>query len=118
RRAMHDQFADQRIVVGRDDVAGIRMRVDTYARTAGWVENRDLSRTWRKIATRVFRVDPTFDAVSAHGRRLHRKPLARGHAYLFLHQVDPGHEFGNRMLDLDTRIHLHEIETAILIQQE
>ncbi len=46
-----------------------------------------------------------------------RKPLARGDANLQLHQVQSGHQFGHRMLDLQARIHFQEIEVLLLIRQ-
>jgi len=33
---------------------------------------------------------------------------------LLLHQIDPGHFFGHRMLDLNAGVHFHEIELPIL----
>ena len=41
--------------------------------------------------------------------------LAGCHAQLPLHQVGPGDHLGHRMLDLQTRVHFHEIERAILV---
>ena len=37
---------------------------------------------------------------------------------LRLDQIDSGHHFGHRMLDLDTRVHLEEIEIAIGVDQK
>src|SRR5688572_14429986 len=37
---------------------------------------------------------------------------------LLLYQIDPRHQLGHRMLHLDTRVHLHEVERAILVEQE
>jgi hypothetical protein len=42
------------------------------------------------------------------------KLLAGGNADHLLDQVDAGHKFGDRMLDLQPRIHLEEIERAVL----
>ena len=44
--------------------------------------------------------------------------LARGYPDLPFHKIKPGHHFGHRMLNLQTRVHLHEVEAAILIGNE
>ena len=43
--------------------------------------------------------------------------LARGDADLLLHDVDAGDHFGDRMLDLHARVHLDEVELAVLVQE-
>ncbi len=43
--------------------------------------------------------------------------LARGHQQLRLHQVDAGDHLGDRMLDLDARVHLDEEELAVLVEE-
>ena len=47
-----------------------------------------------------------------------RQLLARGNQDLALHQVDAGDELRNRMLHLDARVHLDEVEVAVLVHQE
>ena len=42
---------------------------------------------------------------------------AGGDADLFLHEVEPGEHFGHRMLDLKPRVHLDEIELAVLVEK-
>ena len=41
-----------------------------------------------------------------------RQRLAAGDAQLPLDQVEPGDHLGHRMLDLQPRVHLHEIEAC------
>ncbi len=41
-----------------------------------------------------------------------------GQADLLLDQIDTGHHFGDRMFDLDARVHFHEEEVAILVEKE
>jgi hypothetical protein len=43
--------------------------------------------------------------------------LAGGHQQLRLHQVDAGDQFGDRMLHLDARVHLDEVELAVLVEE-
>ena len=37
---------------------------------------------------------------------------------LLLHEVAPGDELGDAVLDLDARVHLHEVVVAVLVEQE
>ena len=45
-RLMHDQLADHRIVVGRNRVAGVDVRIEADAEPAGHDHPRDLCRAW------------------------------------------------------------------------
>ena len=44
--------------------------------------------------------------------------FAAGDAELRLDQVDAGDEFGDRVLDLDARVHLDEVELAVFVHEE
>ena len=46
-----------------------------------------------------------------------RQLAAGGDADLLQHEIDPGDHLGDRMLDLDARVHLDEIELAILVKK-
>ena len=61
RFLMHDQLADHRIVVGRDLIALIDVRIDPHARAARRNEFFDRAGTRRKIPRRIFGVDAAFD---------------------------------------------------------
>ena len=43
--------------------------------------------------------------------------LARRDAQLPLDEVESGHEFGHRVLDLQARVHLEEEELAVLVEE-
>jgi hypothetical protein len=43
---------------------------------------------------------------------LHAQPLAESNAQLFLDEVDAAHQLRHGMLDLNARVHLHEVELA------
>ena len=45
------------------------------------------------------------------------KRLAGGDADLLAHQVDAGDHLGHRMLDLQARVHLDEVELAVLVEE-
>ena len=46
-----------------------------------------------------------------------RQVAAGGDADLLEHQVDAGDHLGHRMLDLDARVHLDEVELAVLVEE-
>src|SRR3546814_8161362 len=56
-------------------------------------------------------------AVNGNGVPAGRQRLARGHAELPLHQIEAGDQLGHRMLHLQARVHLHEVE-GVAIDQE
>ena len=45
------------------------------------------------------------------------KRLAGGDAQLPFHKIQPGNHFGDRMLDLQARIHFHEIERIVFYDE-
>ncbi len=48
----------------------------------------------------------------------HRQRLARGDPQLLAHDVDPGHELADRMLHLQPRVQLDEVEGPVRAEQE
>ena len=47
-----------------------------------------------------------------------RQPLAERDPQLPLHEIDARHHLRDRMLDLQARVHLEEVELAVLVEQE
>ena len=47
-----------------------------------------------------------------------RQWIAVREADLLAHEIETGHHLGHRVLDLDARVHLHEVEAAVLVEQE
>ena len=68
----------------------------------------------------VFRAQPHLDGVAGEFDILLHQPerLAAGDAQLQFDQIEPGDRLGDGMLDLQPRVHFHEIELAALIEQE
>src|SRR5688500_11966838 len=70
-------------------------------------------------AERVLGVDAALDGVA--GDRdvalLELEMAAVGDADLLAHEVEAGDQFGDRMLDLEPRVHLDEIEAAVLVEE-
>src|SRR3990172_7211090 len=119
RVRVDDQFGDHGIIIGRDDVLGVRGRVNAHAGPTRRIKRRDRARRRRELFW-TLRIDPAFNAVAPDHYLLlgERKRHARGHAYLLFHDIDAGHHLGNRMLHLDSRVHLHEVKIPVLVHQE
>ena len=68
---------------------------------------------------RIFGIDPALDGVATDADVLlgDRQGLTGGNAQLLLDEVDAGDHLGDRMLHLDTGVHLDEIELAVLVQE-
>ncbi len=75
----------------------------------------DAARARAEILQRIFGVDPAFERRAAHAMIwswLQAQRLAVGDAQRFAHEIDAGDRLGDRMLDLDARVHLDEVELA------
>ncbi len=110
--ARRDDLREHRVVVDRHVEAVLERGVDADA-IAGRVVHGIHPPAGRKEAcTRVFGVHARFDAVTAqHDVVLHEgERLARRDAQLLLDEVDAGDLFGDGVLDLQPRVHLHEEE--------
>ena len=118
--ATRDHLGDQRVVVRGHRVAGIDVGVDPDARPARLVPVGDLARAGPEVVGGILGVDAALDRVAAELDLLlrQRQLPAGGDADLLLHQVDARDHLGHRVLDLDARVHLHEVERAVLVQQE
>ncbi len=57
-------------------------------------------------------------AAQRHRFPLNREAFARGDQNLLFDQVDIGDHLGDGMLHLDTRVHLEEVQIAVLVHQE
>src|SRR5688572_18770961 len=116
--AVRDQLADERVVERRHGVAAVQVAVDADARTARRVEQLYRSRRGNE-ALRVLGVDAALDRVPADDDVVLRplQALAAGYAQLRLYDVDSGDLLGHRVLDLDARVHLDEVELVVLVQE-
>ena len=73
-----------------------------------------------EIFLRIFRIDAALDGVRSRSRILNvRRELFPGRdANLFLDQVATVNFLRDRVLDLDSRVHLDEVIMALVIDQE
>ena len=78
----------------------------------------DLARGRQETLFRNLGINPHLDRVAVHFdlRLLERQGFTRGHAQLPFDQVLAGNHFGDRVFDLQARVHFHEIETAVAVE--
>ena len=120
--AVDDQLGDHRVVVRRDRVALLDAGVDAHvtrspaaARGGRSVRSTAGSRgpdPRRRCAPRSR--GPSIAELALR----QRQRLAGRDAQLPLDQVEPGDHLGDRMLDLQARVHLHEVEAAVRMGDE
>src|SRR6185312_11092454 len=96
--------------------------VETDAATTGRAIGRDLAGVRPESRGRVFGRDPALQrGTAAHDVVLVQpelvEGLTEGDAHLRLHQVDIRDLFGDRVLDLDTRVHLDEDVLAFALSR-
>src|SRR3954451_24252803 len=120
RRRPHHELAQQRVVVGRDLVAGVGVRVEPDAGTAGRVEALDDARARAEVVLRVLGVDAELDRV-AHLRDVRLgepQRLAPRDPDLERDYVEPREHLGHGVLDLDPAVDLDEVRVALAVDEE
>ena len=115
RRAMRDHLGDHG-VVERRNLQPRNPAHDRCARPAAGCHNAMPSRLRQEIPRRVLGAEPRLDRVAVKrgcpiAARVKR--LAHRDAQLPLDQIDAGDRLGHRMLDLQPRVHLHEVELSV-----
>ena len=113
--AVDDQLGDHRVVETADLGAGDDSRVDAHAGAGRLAVGGDPARRGQEAARHVLGVDPALDRVAAQDDVLlaHGQRLAGRDQHLLADEVDPRHLLGDRVLDLDPRVHLHEVVGAV-----
>src|SRR5262249_25994976 len=118
RLAVHDELAEQRIVIWWDRIALIGSRIDPHAHAAGRMIMHDLARGGAERHW-ILRIDAAFDRVTVelHVALRNREFIAVGDADLLQNEIDVGDHLGYRMLNLNAGVHLDEIEAAVLVEE-
>src|SRR5665213_1130154 len=118
RIAVRDELADHGVIVRRYAVAGVHVAVDANAGAAGADQALASARRGHEGA-RILGIDAAFDGVAAelHVGLAEGQLLAGGDRELCLDQIDARDQLGHRMFDLDARVHLDEIELAVLVEK-
>src|SRR6516165_4141099 len=110
-RPVHAQLGEQWVVERGHRVPRGIPGVYPHAGADGLLPPRDGPRAGQE-AHRIFGVHAQFQRMPARldGGRIEAHILPGGDAELLLHQVDPGDQFGDRVLDLQPGVHLEEHE--------
>jgi len=118
--APDDQLGHHRVVVDRDLGALVDAAVVAHAGALGQAQHVDAARRGREALVGILGVQTHLDGVAAGlgGGVLGAELLALGHAELRDHQVEAGHQLGDRVLDLEAGVHLQEVEASALVEQE
>ena len=118
------ELGQHRVEVGGDLGAGVRRTaVEADATAAGGAVGGDHAGVGTEVVGRVLGGDPALQggAADAHGLLAEaevRQRLAGGDPELGLDQVDVGDLLGDRVLDLDPRVHLDEDVVAVRVEKE
>lgn len=94
------------------------MRLPTHTKTTRRVETRDFTRAWQE-GVRVFGIDTAFYRMAFNHNfvLLDGQRLTRCDAQLLFDQVNAGDHFGYRVFNLNTGVHLNEVELAVFEQE-
>ena len=121
-RAVADQLGDHRVVVHRHFAALVDAGIDAHlSRNLRRRDELDEPPAGRQeAAQRILGVDAALDRPAGALDVLLRElqPLAGGDADHQLDEVEPGDELGHRVLDLQPRVHLQEVERPVLADDE
>ena len=95
------------------------VRIAANAKSTGEMALPQAARTGNKL-TRVLSVQSALNGMSTPGDvlLLHRQGFTLGHPDTEFHEIMSGDEFGDRVLNLNTRVNLEEIEIAVGVPQE
>src|SRR5579872_2424032 len=121
RGFVDDELSNHGIIIRTDRVTLVYVRVESNPGSSGKPQLGDRAGRAAKIVGGIFGIDAGLDRRSAMLDLLlrERQLLARGDANLGFDQVDSGHHFAHRMLDLDAGIHFDEVLTIFgLIDDE
>src|SRR5882762_3011911 len=113
-----DDLGDHTIIIGRDRIPRICMRIHPDAMTAGLMQHIDTARRRPEIIIRILRIDPALDGMTLWLVIEPADRIARRNLYLFFYKVEIHHLFRHTMLHLYAGIHLHKEEIPVLVHQE
>src|SRR5215831_18372571 len=110
-----DELGEKRVVVRRHHRSGLDAGI--YPDAGAGRERGPGDGAWAgQPGPPVLGVDAAFDRVAGQGHLFRGQPQrpAFRHRDLLGDQVQPGHRLGDRVLHLDTRVHLQEVEGAAI----
>lgn len=118
--AIRDEFADHRVIVGRDGVAGVDVRFKANASAAGGVKHFDSAGGGAEFVRGIFGVDAAFNGVSgvADFALGEAEGFAGGEEDLEFDEVSASDFFSDGMFNLDAFVDFKEVEVAFVINNE
>ncbi len=115
-----NELCQQRVVIQRHVVTGLDARIPAHTRAAGDPEILDSPGGRQKPVARVFAGDAALEGPSARRTRsgcdLHRKTACD--PKLLAYQIHTVDQLGDRVFDLDSRVHLEKVECAVGREQK
>ena len=107
---MGDQLGNHRIIIRGNDIATAHRAVT--ARQRRQAQMAQTPRRGQKVISRILGIQPRFDRVTVYAQRVLRQWQGRAKGYMQLpcHQINAGDRLGDRMLDLQSGVHLHKPE--------
>lgn len=109
-----DDLGDHRVVIGRDHVTLRDAGVHPQTGTERELQQRHRARRGCEPVVGVLGVESGLDRMAEFGRAVTGQPAAGCHVDLQLDQVQPGGGLGDRVLDLESGVHLQEGENLLL----
>src|SRR5512140_1411075 len=118
-RRPRGELRDQRVVVLGDDPAAVHAGVVADARAGRDAQVGDLPGRGQEALRRILRVDARLDGVAApDDLLLPRDAAAARDVDLHADEVEAGDRLGHRVLDLQPRVHLEEVEAPARVDEE
>jgi hypothetical protein len=115
----HHELREQGVVEPGNRPAGVHAGIIADPRAPGHTQLRDAAGRGDEPRRRILGVDPTLDGPPARGHVVLTvaELLASGQSELLPDEVASRDQLGHRMLDLEPRVHLEEIEVPSGVNQ-
>src|SRR5579883_1503857 len=113
-----DELTNERVVVWWDLVTGVNVRIESHTVTTRSMEAGNGTGRRTKIFFGIFRIDAALNSMALGLARTLGDAATGGHMELLANEIETNNLLGHRMLDLNTRIHLHEVKIVVLIEKE
>ena len=120
RRRVGDHLGEHRIVVDRHRRAGLDAALPAHALAVRLVEGDERARRRQEVVARVLGVQADLDRVTVRREIVlpERQRSALRDLELEADEVETGDRLGHRVLDLEARVHLEEVEVALRVDDE
>ena len=114
-----DDLGDHGIVVRRDRVTGVGMRIDANAATTGGIVKIDIAGAGLEIFFWILSIDAALDGMSTRlgVDDVRAEMFACGDLNLVLHEITTIDLFGDRVFDLNAGVHFHEVEIPVIVDE-